>query len=53
MDDRIGCYVLIEVLKNLKNNINDIYFVFTVQEEIGIRGQKPLHMVYIRYRDSY
>ncbi len=40
MDDRIGCYVLIEVLKNLKNNINDIYFVFTVQEEIGIRGAK-------------
>ncbi len=40
MDDRIGCAVLIEALKKLKNNPNDIYLVFTTQEEVGIRGAK-------------
>lgn len=36
-DDRIGCYVTIEALKNLKTE-NEVYFVFTVQEEVGLRG---------------
>jgi len=36
-DDRIGCYVVIEALKNLKTE-NEVYFVFTVQEEVGTRG---------------
>ncbi len=40
MDDRIGCFVMIEALKNMKNSNNDLYFVFTVQEEVGIRGAK-------------
>jgi len=40
LDDRIGCYVMIEVIKNLKNSENDLYFVFTVQEELGLRGAK-------------
>lgn len=40
IDNRIGCFVLIEVLKRLKDDKNDIYFVFTVQEELGIRGAK-------------
>ncbi|MBE3579430.1 MAG: M42 family metallopeptidase [Caldanaerobacter subterraneus] len=36
-DDRIGCYVAIEALKNVKTE-NELYFVFTVQEEVGLRG---------------
>ncbi len=38
-DDRVGCYVLIEALKrNDGHRPNDVYYVFTVQEEIGCRG---------------
>ena len=40
LDDRIGCYILIEVLKRLSKPYNDLYFVFTVQEELGCRGSK-------------
>lgn len=40
LDDRIGCYALIELAKKLKNNKNEIYYVFTVQEEIGLYGAK-------------
>jgi tetrahedral aminopeptidase len=38
LDDRIGCYVLIQLIKKLKNPKTDTYFVFTVQEEIGLNG---------------
>lgn len=38
MDDRIGCYILIEALKKIENPYNDLYFVFSVQEELGLRG---------------
>lgn len=38
MDDRIGCVVAIEAMKRLKQTPHDVYFVFSVQEEIGTRG---------------
>lgn len=39
LDNRAGCYALIEVLKKADSE-NDLYFVFTVQEEVGLRGAK-------------
>lgn len=38
IDNRISVYVLIEALKALKHIPYDVYAVFTVQEEVGIRG---------------
>lgn len=38
IDDRIGCYIQTEVLKQISNPYNDLYFVFSTQEEVGLRG---------------
>jgi putative aminopeptidase FrvX len=38
MDDRIGAAVLIEALRQLKSTPHELYFVFSVQEEVGVRG---------------
>ncbi|MBQ6508034.1 MAG: M42 family metallopeptidase [Flexilinea sp.] len=40
MDDRLGCLIAIETLKALKDSPNEIWFVFSVQEEVGLRGAK-------------
>lgn len=40
LDDRIGCYIAIETIKNLSKTDKDIYFAFTVQEELGLRGAR-------------
>ncbi len=40
MDDRIGCAVLIETLRRLAHTPYDAYFVFSVQEEVGLRGAR-------------
>lgn len=38
-DNRVGCYALIEALKKNKGDgPNDVYYVFSVQEEVGCRG---------------
>ncbi len=39
LDDRVGCYVLLEVMRRMKTN-NEVTFVFTVQEEVGLYGAK-------------
>jgi endoglucanase len=38
MDDRIGVAVLIETLRTLKSTPHEVAFVFSVQEEVGLRG---------------
>lgn len=38
IDNRVSVFILIETLKELKNPAHDVYGVFTVQEEVGIRG---------------
>jgi endoglucanase len=47
MDDRIGCVVAIEAMRRLnKQSPNEVYFVFSVQEEVGLRGaQTAAHSI--------
>ena len=41
LDNRLSCVVLLLALEQLKEARNDLYFVFTTQEELGMRGAKP------------
>jgi len=43
MDDRIGCAVAIGAMRKLKESggAHEVIFVFTVQEEVGLRGARP------------
>ncbi|HET6225644.1 MAG TPA: M42 family metallopeptidase [Bacteroidia bacterium] len=38
IDNRVSVFILIETLRALKNPACDVFAVFTVQEEVGIRG---------------
>ena len=40
IDDRIGCAIMIEIAERLVEApcADDVYFVFAVQEEVGVRG---------------
>ena len=40
LDDRAGCWALIRAMQKAKTTANDVYAVFTVQEEVGLRGAK-------------
>jgi len=40
LDNRAGVYILIEAVKKLERSPFDLYFVFSSQEEIGLRGAR-------------
>lgn len=40
LDDRVGCYTMLRLAEN--DYSNDIYFTFSVQEEVGCRGAAVL-----------
>ncbi|MBQ2773435.1 MAG: M42 family metallopeptidase [Clostridia bacterium] len=41
LDDRVGCAVMIEIARRMIAPADDIYYVFSVQEEVGCRGARP------------
>ena len=41
MDDRVGCACLVKIAEALTAPVDDIYYVFSVQEEVGLRGARP------------
>ncbi len=40
LDDRLGLYVGLEAMRRLGEHQADVYFVGTVQEEVGLRGAR-------------
>lgn len=41
LDNRSGCAMLILALMQIKKPKYDLYFVFSAQEEVGVRGVRP------------
>ncbi len=41
LDDRVGCFVLLNLAKKVKAPACDLFFAFTVQEEVGLKGAGP------------
>jgi putative aminopeptidase FrvX len=41
LDNRIACWIAIEAMRKLKHHACEIHVVFTVQEEVGLRGAGP------------
>lgn len=39
-DNRVGCYILLKVMQQLKDAPCEIYAVATVQEEVGLKGAR-------------
>ncbi len=40
LDNRAGVYILIEAIKQINHSPFDLYFVFSSQEELGMRGSR-------------
>ncbi len=38
LDNRISCAIVIETIRQLNTSPHDLYFVFSTQEEVGVRG---------------
>jgi endoglucanase len=38
LDDRIGVVILLETMRQITGTPNEVYFVFSVQEEVGVLG---------------
>jgi tetrahedral aminopeptidase len=38
LDDRSSCAVMIETIRQIKNSPHELVFVFSTQEEVGVRG---------------
>ena len=49
LDDRLGCAVMLEIMKRLSlgeiKNTNELYFCFTVREEVGFSGAQTVAQV--------
>lgn len=41
LDDRVCCAILLELAEKIKNPSCDLFFAFTVQEEVGLKGAGP------------
>ncbi len=44
-DDRIGCFMLLEILRKAREIPVNIIGVFSIQEEVGLRGARALSMI--------